>query len=192
MLEARDRIGGRIHQIKTGGHLVDLGANWIHEPNDNPILTLAKESSTVTFERPAQQATFDRHGTRFDDEMAVRLKTTLWDLIAEAEDCSLRQWGEFDPQDSMFDWIWREAMTRYSDDPDFRDAILEEAQRLGQFHGDPASTLSLRFACMEQGSGGKDLFMASTYKGVLSLLEERISGKCTIRLNTEVVHVYGR
>ena len=81
ILEARDRIGGRIHQIKTRGHLVDLGANWIHEPNDNPILGLAKQSNTITFERPAHQATFDRQGKRLDDETAVRLKTTLWDLV---------------------------------------------------------------------------------------------------------------
>ena len=192
ILEARDRIGGRIHQIETGGYLVDLGANWIHEPNDNPILRLADESDTTTFERPAQQATFNRYGKRFDDETAVLLKTTLWDLVGKAEDRSLLSWADIDSQDSMFDWIRREAMKRYSDDPDFRDALLDEAQRLGQFHGDPASTLSLRFACMEEGPGGKDLFVASTYKRVLGLLEERVSGKCIIRLNTEVVHVYGR
>jgi phytoene dehydrogenase-like protein len=50
ILEARDRIGGRLHQIESGGYLVDLGANWIHEPNNNPIVQLAKQSNTVTFE----------------------------------------------------------------------------------------------------------------------------------------------
>ena len=76
ILEARDRIGGRIHQIETGGHTVDLGANWIHEPNKNPIAELAKQSNTVTFERPAEQATFSRYGVRFSDAIAVQLKTT--------------------------------------------------------------------------------------------------------------------
>ena len=45
---------------------------------------------------------------------------------------------------------------------------------------------------MEEGAGGTDLFIASTYKGVLDLLEESISGKCDVRLNTEVIHIGGR
>ena len=39
---------------------------------------------------------------------------------------------------------------------------------------------------------GRDLFMAGTYKGVLAVLDKTISGKCSVRLNTEVVYVRGR
>ena len=192
ILEARDRIGGRLHQIESGGYLVDLGANWIHEPNNNPIVQLAKESNTVTFERPIQQATFDRHGNRFANETAMRLKAALWDLVGEADDYSMKHWPKIDPQDSVLDWIRVEAASRYRNEPEFRDSLIDEAQRLGQLFGDPASKISLKFACMEEGAGGKDLFMANTYKGVLDLLQERISGKCTVRLNTEVTHIHAR
>jgi hypothetical protein len=104
----------------------------------------------------------------------------------------MKHWAKVDSQDSVLDWIWREATSRYCDEPEFRDALIDEAQRLGQFFGDPASTISLKFAYMEKGSGGTDLFMASSYRGVLGLLEEKISGKCDLRLNTEIVHIHAR
>ena len=30
ILEARDRIGGRIHSVTMGENVIDLGASWIH------------------------------------------------------------------------------------------------------------------------------------------------------------------
>jgi monoamine oxidase len=47
ILEARDRIGGRIHHFKLpSGQVVDLGPNWVHGTESNPILELAKETDT--------------------------------------------------------------------------------------------------------------------------------------------------
>ena len=48
ILEARDRIGGRMRSEAFGGTMVELGANWIHGVNQrhgsyiNPIMELAK------------------------------------------------------------------------------------------------------------------------------------------------------
>jgi polyamine oxidase len=41
VLEARDRVGGRIHTVELGSVPVDLGASWIHNPQDNPLSDLA-------------------------------------------------------------------------------------------------------------------------------------------------------
>jgi len=35
VLEARDRIGGRLHTVDVGGSPVDLGGSWIHMPDGN-------------------------------------------------------------------------------------------------------------------------------------------------------------
>ncbi|MBG0826457.1 FAD-dependent oxidoreductase [Planomonospora sp. ID67723] len=40
VLEARDRLGGRIRTVETGGADVDLGAAWIHNPQGNPLTEL--------------------------------------------------------------------------------------------------------------------------------------------------------
>jgi monoamine oxidase len=41
ILEARDRIGGRVWTSNLNGTPIDLGASWIHTINDNPIAELA-------------------------------------------------------------------------------------------------------------------------------------------------------
>lgn len=38
MLEARDRVGGRLHSERSHGHVTDLGASWIHGIDDNPLV----------------------------------------------------------------------------------------------------------------------------------------------------------
>lgn len=44
VLEARDRVGGRIHTVDIGGARIDLGAAWIHHPDGNPITRLAESA----------------------------------------------------------------------------------------------------------------------------------------------------
>ncbi|XP_074317898.1 polyamine oxidase 1-like [Silene latifolia] len=45
ILEATDRIGGRIHKVEFGGHTVEQGANWLHGVGGlekNPMFEIAK------------------------------------------------------------------------------------------------------------------------------------------------------
>jgi polyamine oxidase len=42
ILEARARIGGRLHTVDLGGAPVDLGASWIHHPVGNPLREFAE------------------------------------------------------------------------------------------------------------------------------------------------------
>lgn len=37
VLEARDRIGGRVHTARIEGRITDLGASWIHGIDDGPV-----------------------------------------------------------------------------------------------------------------------------------------------------------
>lgn len=48
LLEARDRIGGRIWTSRIGGHPIDLGASWIHGVDGNPIAKIAAENNIQT------------------------------------------------------------------------------------------------------------------------------------------------
>jgi EmrB/QacA subfamily drug resistance transporter len=43
VLEARDRIGGRLHTVDLAGSPVDLGGSWIHMPVGNPMSTFAQQ-----------------------------------------------------------------------------------------------------------------------------------------------------
>ena len=42
VLEARDRIGGRLHTADLGGWPADLGGSWIHTPVGNPLSAFAE------------------------------------------------------------------------------------------------------------------------------------------------------
>jgi polyamine oxidase len=45
VLEARKRIGGRIYTDRSLGFAAELGANWIHGQDGNPLVDLAKTSN---------------------------------------------------------------------------------------------------------------------------------------------------
>ncbi|HKV21991.1 MAG TPA: NAD(P)/FAD-dependent oxidoreductase [Mycobacterium sp.] len=43
VLEARDRIGGRLHTVDLAGTPIDLGGSWIHHPIGNPLTDFCDE-----------------------------------------------------------------------------------------------------------------------------------------------------
>jgi polyamine oxidase len=47
VLEARERIGGRIKTDRTLGFAAELGANWVHGRTGNPLIALAEGSGTT-------------------------------------------------------------------------------------------------------------------------------------------------
>lgn len=50
VLEAQDRVGGRLRTNRTLGVAFDEGASWIHGVNGNPITTLAQQAGMQVFE----------------------------------------------------------------------------------------------------------------------------------------------
>jgi monoamine oxidase len=47
VLEARDRIGGRLHTIDLAGAPVDMGGSWIHHPAGNPLRAFAEQVGVI-------------------------------------------------------------------------------------------------------------------------------------------------
>lgn len=48
VLEARDRVGGRVWSWSGWGSPIELGANWIHTIKGNPLVTLARQAGVST------------------------------------------------------------------------------------------------------------------------------------------------
>ncbi|OBF53309.1 monoamine oxidase [Mycobacterium sp. 852002-50816_SCH5313054-b] len=44
VIEARDRIGGRVHTDRDWGVPLEMGASWIHGTTDNPLMELAQKA----------------------------------------------------------------------------------------------------------------------------------------------------
>ncbi|MET2012387.1 NAD(P)/FAD-dependent oxidoreductase [Microbacterium chocolatum] len=78
VLEARDRIGGRVHTDRADGWLTDLGASWIHGITDSPVASAATafgmpmREFTVGGYQPDSRpiAYFDPSGTRLSADEA--------------------------------------------------------------------------------------------------------------------------
>src|SRR6266446_6625832 len=57
VLEARDRIGGRVHTIAPTGFPLDRGAEWLHSADRNPLSSIARELAFAIHRRPPEWTT---------------------------------------------------------------------------------------------------------------------------------------
>jgi len=72
VLEARDRIGGRIWTNRDLGAPVDLGASWIHGPLLNPVSKLCSRAGIESVPASTEDVVLhDEHGERVPAETAA-------------------------------------------------------------------------------------------------------------------------
>ena len=53
-LEARDRVGGRVHTIVPTGFALDRGAEWLHSADRNPLSPIAQSLGFSVHKRPPE------------------------------------------------------------------------------------------------------------------------------------------
>jgi monoamine oxidase len=68
VIEAQEKIGGRLRTDRSLGIAFDEGASWIHGPNGNPITKLASQAGATTYLTDDDNlAVFDNNGTAYSD-----------------------------------------------------------------------------------------------------------------------------
>lgn len=89
VLEARDRVGGRIWTDRSWGLPLDLGASWIHGVKQNPVTQLANDfkikilptnTENLTLTRYDSLSLYDWEGKKLNKSEILRLKRRLEDL----------------------------------------------------------------------------------------------------------------
>ncbi|MGW8390785.1 flavin monoamine oxidase family protein [Pseudoduganella sp. HUAS MS19] len=91
VLEARDRIGGRIHTFNNwSGPAIDLGASWIHGAGSrNPIATMARQIGARMMSTSLENAeTFSGEGSvlnEADNRKLESLRSAIEEAIAEQD-----------------------------------------------------------------------------------------------------------
>ena len=222
ILEARNRLGGRIYQERLpNGHLVDVGANWIHGTTDNPIMDLVKETKTAVGVWDNHSCIYDEDGTLLSAEEGEKFSTLMWNIIEDAFEYSNKHGSEIDPQKSLGNFFQEQVVERIPDSEEgferARHILLQMAELWGNFVGSPLSTQSLKFFWLEECiEGGKsdnnsppvllglglsltplfihpeNLFCAGTYSKVLEKVAQPAIEGAAIHYQTQVAEIHGK
>src|SRR5579875_3376847 len=116
VLEARERVGGRVHTIAPRGFPLDRGAEWLHSADRNPLSELAERQGFTIYRRPLRRAAAgpDRPlasvlepGGRWN---ALLDATSSWANGAELDRVGI--WDNVRYEDSGINWRLREGYGR--------------------------------------------------------------------------------
>lgn len=173
VLEASDRIGGRIHSSDEWGAPIELGAAWVHSRKGNPMTALAASTGLTLvptdYENELTRDTVTGRESRAADSAAARL-TELTDRMAEDDSA---------PSTSVGSWL-----TSHGWRPN-RFGRWAQAVEITQEYGlDPAVLSATALQEGAEGSGG-DAFVKGGYSAIPIALLNGIS----VRLRTPVTRV---
>jgi monoamine oxidase len=178
VLEARDRIGGRVHTARLWPDLpVDLGASWIHGLDGNPITALAKDAKarlvTTSYE---SVLLYGPDGTEIDPDLTMAedlIETAL--TRAEKSDSDLSVW-----QAIVSSPRWKKA------DPGLQRLVQYVVNStLEQEYSGPARLISSWYGQDGEGFDGDDALFPDGFDQV----PKRLAQGLTLRLNAEVVDI---
>ena len=124
LLEARDRVGGRAWTAAHDGMALDIGCEWLHAADINPMVPLARAAAADVYENPhsyAEQNTRQRMGAAYEPWSAAfeGLFAAITDVATSGSD---RAVGDLMPLDSphrphseaIFTWICGTTMAELS------------------------------------------------------------------------------
>ncbi|CZR53103.1 related to anon-37cs protein [Phialocephala subalpina] len=187
ILEARDRLGGRMHQsVLPSGHVVDLGPNWIHGTDDNPILDLANVTNTTTHSWEEDSNIFDEHGKLLSN--GDELSGIFWGIVMEAFKYSEQHGANLDPNTSLWDFFIEKTavMSKSTAEKEKARLVLQVAEMWGAYIGTPITRQSLKFFWLEECIDGENLFCAGTYQKILAEIARAAEQRAIIHVSTTV------
>ena len=174
VLEARDRIGGRIWTDTIGGNIsIDLGASWIHGVDGNPISAIARENNIATHPTNYDNKVVHFHDAGKPPSSAMQALRRFWNLAEKQPDESLQ---------SVYEQY---LTTRAIGDPDKR--YLEYLLNTIVEHEYAADVSDLSLESIEGGSAynGYDVVFPGGYRQIVDTLADGV----VIRLRQAVTEI---
>lgn len=119
VLEAQDRVGGRIRTDRSNGIAFDEGAGWIHRPEGNPITALASRAGADSL--PADYdniSIFDKDGAAYSGSTLVNSENAYAEALHAVENAGDRNqsfetvFNELYP-DRAGDRLWKYMLSAY-------------------------------------------------------------------------------
>lgn len=165
VLEARPRLGGRIHTVELAGVRADAGAGWLQQERRNPLLPLARKLGLGLVR------------TDFRAPLAASprgpLPLALIERVRTAIEAAIERWDS--PPGEPADRALSEVLAPLLADPD------PELRRAARWtleaevvleSGTPLEELSARWTLREDGVGAGDHWLVEGYGALIGHLAE--------------------
>lgn len=184
VLEARDRIGGRLHTVELAGAAVDLGAAWIHGRTDNPVAAMADGYGVATRPHPYEPLSlWDAIEGRFADDAELEAALAREDgLLAAIPSLQAKLGAQASMQDAVDAHLAALALdpraARYA-------RMILEQYLLEVDYGGPAARTSLAIFDEDEFYGYDDHVVVGGYRSLLTPLADGLD----IRLSSPVLRV---
>ena len=172
VLEAQEKVGGRIRTDRSLGVAFDEGASWIHGPIGNPITSLASIAGANTFLTSDDSVeVFNTNGTAYSDTVLTNTENQFKSALN-----AVRSGGT---QTKSFQTVFNSLYPTQANDKLWKymlSAYLEFDT------GGDISKLSSKFFDDDEAYSGADVIITNGYDKVTDYLTTGLD----IRLNTRV------
>ena len=175
ILEAQEKIGGRIRTDRSLGIAFDEGASWIHGPKGNPITNLASQADANTYLTDDDSLkVFDNNGTAYSDAFLDAQYTQFENALNAVRSIGTQSQSFLEVFNSLYPTQENNRLWKY-----MLSAYLEF-----DIGGD-ISTLSSKYFDDDEAFSGKDVIVTNGYDKIANLLGQGLD----IRLNCRVTEV---
>ncbi len=167
VLEARDRIGGRILTDTSLGATLDLGASWIHGVRGNPITRLASDGGIRTFASDFDDRVhYDADGTIIDDDLI----DPIGEILDQAERIAARSDQDITVSESI-----RRAVGDRTLSPLERRILEDYVTGIECETGGSVENLSARHLNADEAFPGDDVVFPGGYEAIPAALARGLS-----------------
>ncbi|KAL0935684.1 flavin-containing amine oxidoreductase [Colletotrichum truncatum] len=191
IIEARNRIGGRLHQeVLPNGHMADVGPNWIHGIDDNPMLDLAKQTNTAVSDCDSVSCIFNESGELLSRKDGENYSEITWEIIEDAFEHSSSCCQDIGSNESLYDFFLQKVEEKIpnteANHETKRSIVMQLSETWGTYTGGSASGQSLKFFWLEECMDEENLFCAGTYKQILDEVAKPAVEGAEIKFQTKV------
>ena len=173
VLEARDRVGGRVWTDRSLGVPIDLGASWIHGVDGNPVTKLCQANGIQTRATSyADALLFDRDGSRLQAGALREVMQGFRELRGLAERAATWSWRDMSVGDAI-----EVAMKDEQLDGDELRLVGWYRALLEAISGADLRTLSSWYGSDDEAFGGGDRLFPGGYDQVVGVLARGLDVK---------------
>jgi monoamine oxidase len=172
ILEAQEKVGGRMRTDRSLGVAFDEGASWIHGPNGNPITNLASQSGATTYLiSDGSVEVFDTNGTAYSDTVLTNSENQFESALNAVRSAGTQTQSFQTVFNSLYPTQANDRLWKY-----MLSAFLEFNT------GGDISKLSSKFFDDDEEYSGADVIVTNGFDKVTTFLATGLD----VRLNTRI------